>query len=488
MNKYRKNKIVGSLIWKLMENGATQGIQFVISIILARLLLPDDYGIIAIIIIFIRIANIFVQTSFNTALIQKKNADQLDFSSTFYFSIGVAVVLYWLLFLIAPWLSRFYNTPELVGVLRWLATTLILGAVFSIQTAYVARNMQFSKLFVSSLCAVICSGIVGILLAYFGYGVWALVVQSIAFNIIAIFVLAILIKWRPSLNFSIKRIKGLISFGWKILATNLIDTLYTNIYGLIIGKEYNTKTLGYYNRGKQFPEIIVVNISSAIQSVMFPALSSEQDNIARVKEMVRRSASTSSYIIFPMMIGLAAVAEPLVRVLLTDKWLPCVPYLQILCISYASWPIITGNPQGINAIGRSDVMLKLEIFKKVIGVIILVVAIPLGIYAMLLGILASNAISVVINAISLRKHLHYGFREQLKDLLPQWILSIVMGAAVYTISFIGLVAWQTLLLQVVAGVGIYVLMSILFRLKCFTYLLTTVKEMTSRSREKSVSQ
>jgi O-antigen/teichoic acid export membrane protein len=474
--KNTKSKILSSLFWKLMERGGTQGIQFIVQIVLARLLLPEDYGLIALVTIFIIIANVFVQSGFSTALIQKKKANEVDFSSVFYLSLFVAGLLYMILFFAAPFISKFYDQPQLIQVLRILSITLFFGAFNSIQNAIISREMQFKKLFFSSLGAIVVSGTVGIAMAYKGFGVWALVGQQITNQFMITVILWFTVKWRPKLLFSFERVKSLFSFGWKLLVSSLIDTLYMNLRSLIIGKIYTPDMLGYFNRGKQFPQLIVANINGSIQSVMFPALASQQEDRKRVKDMVRRSIVTSSFIVFPMMVGLAVVAEPLVKLLLTDKWLPCVPFLQIFCMSYALWPIHTANLQAINALGRSDIFLKLEIIKKIIGLSILGVTIFYGVYAIALGGILSGLIGTVVNAYPNKKLLDYSYKEQWKDIIPSLLLSLVMGAVVYCMNFIGLDIWKILPMKIVIGSILYIVMAKLFKLECYTYLITTLKD------------
>lgn len=471
-----KAKVISSLFWKLMERGGTQGVQFVVQIVLARILVPDDYGMIAIITVFIMIANVFIQSGFSTALIQKKDTDEVDLSSVFYLSIFVAFLLYIILFFTAPIIAAFYEIPLLIPVLRILTITLLFGAFNSLQNAVIARKMQFRKLFFSSLGAVLISGTAGIVLAYRGYGVWALVAQQIVNQLLITLILWFTVKWRPKLLFSIKRLKGLFSYGWKLLVSSLIDTLYMNLRNLIIGKLYNPDILGFYNRGDQFPSIIVSNINGSIQSVLLPALASQQENKLRVKDMVRRSIVTSSFILFPIMFGLAVIAEPLVKILLTYKWLPCVPYLQIFCACYALWPIHTANLQAINALGRSDIFLKLEIIKKALGLIILGVTIFYGSYAIAVGLLVSGIISTFINAYPNLKLLNYSYKEQWKDIMPSLLLSLVMASMVYTIEWFSMPVWLTLLIQICLGVLIYLGLVMIFKLECFTYLMATGKE------------
>jgi len=465
-----------------MERGGTQGIQFIMAIILARLLLPEDYGKIALVVIFITIANVFVQSGFNTALIQKKDADEVDFSSVFYLSLLIAGLLYVILFFTAPFIAAFYNETQLISVLRVLSVTLFLGAFNSIQNAVIARKMQFKKLFISSLGAIVVSGVVGIFMAYKGFGVWALVVQQLTNRLLVTLILWFIVRWRPRLLFSLERVKGLFSFGWKLLVSSLIDNLYMNLRSLIVGKIYNTEMLGFFNRGKQFPALIATNINVSIQSVMFPVLSSQQDNRPRVKDMVRRSIVTSSFILLPMMVGLAVIAEPLVRILLTEKWLPCVPFLQIFCASYALWPIHTANLQAINALGRSDIFLKLEIIKKVLGLAILGVTVFYGVYAIALGGVFSGVISTFINAYPNRKLLNYSYKEQWNDIMPSLLLSLVMGAVVYSVQWFGMTVWTTLIVQVCVGFVLYVGMAWIFKLECFNYLVITIKQIVIKTK------
>ncbi|NFO11343.1 lipopolysaccharide biosynthesis protein [Clostridium botulinum] len=481
-NQNIKLKVLSSLLWKFMERGGTQGIQFIVQIVLARILIPNDYGIISLIAIFITIANVFVQSGFNTALIQKKDANETDFSSVFYLSLVVASLIYLFLFITAPFIANFYDITQLRPVLRVLSITLFFGVFNSIQNAVVSKRMQFKKLFFSSLGAIILSGIVGIVLAYAGFGVWALVVQQLINQFSITVILWFTVKWRPRLIFSFERVKGLFSYGWKLLVSSLIDTLYMNLRSLIIGKMYSPAMLGFYNRGDQFPQLIVSNINGSIQSVMLPALSSEQSNRQRVKEMVRRSIVTSSFIVFPLMIGLAVIGEPLVKILLTDKWLPCVPFLQVFCLSYALWPIHTANLQAINALGRSDIFLKLEIIKKIMGITILGVSMFYGVYAIAIGTLVSGIISTFINAYPNLKLLNYSYKEQCKDITPSLILSLVMGCVTYSIKWSNMSTYLILIIQICVGTILYIGMAKIFKLECFIYLLNTVKDMIKNKK------
>lgn len=474
---HNKARVLSSLFWKLLERSGTQGIQFLIQIVLARLLAPEQFGTIAIVMVFINLAQVFVQSGFSTALIQKKDADEEDFSSVFYLSLGISLFLYLVIFFAAPFISSFYRDPILIPVLRVLSLMLFTGAFNSIQNAYISRYLLFKKLFKSSLGAMIISGVLGLTAAYFGLGIWALVIQQLSNQISISVIMWFTVKWRPRLMFSIEKVRVLFSYGWKLLASSLINVLYLEMRTLFIGRLYSSTALGYYNRGEQFPKIIVNNINGSIQSVMLPTLSAQQENKKRAKEMMRRAIVTSSFLIFPMMIGMAVIAEPLIKIILTDKWLPAVPFLQIFCISYAFMPIHTANLQAINAMGRSDIFLKLEIIKKIIGLIILGISIPKGIYAIAIGQVLSVIIATFINAYPNRKLLDYGYKEQIMDIFPSLMIALIMGGVIYWFNYLDINDWQLLLVQITSGMVIYAGLAKIFKLESFRYLTVTLKQL-----------
>ena len=483
-----KSSVITSLIWKFLERIGTQGIQFIVAIVLARLLSPTDFGLIALVTVFVTIANVFVQSGLNIALVQKKNADNLDFSTVFYSCLALASVLYMGLYFGAPLIARFYNDQvELIPVIRVLGLMLPLGALNSIQEAYVARNMMFKKLFYRSVGAIIPAGIGGVVCAYLGFGIWSLVAQQLLNTLLICVIMWFTVKWRPSVSFSFKRWKGLFSFGWKLLCSALLDTFYRNIRDLVIGKLFTPADLGFYNRGDQFPKIIIVNINTSIQSVLLPSLSTVQDDRVRLKSLARRTIKTSSFLILPMMTGLAAVAKPLTLVVLGEKWLPAVPFIQICCFSYAFWPIHTTNLSAINAVGRSDVFLKLEIIKKAYCLAILALAIWL--FRSPIGIAMSAAIAAplgsFVNAYPNKKLLNYGFVEQMKDFIPSFLLSLAMGGAIYfggdfLTKSLNLSPILLLVLSVVVGLLLYLGLAKILRFECLDYLIKTAKEFRNR--------
>lgn len=466
-----KKIIIINLLWKFLERGGYQGILFIVQIILARLLSPADFGNIAIISVFINLANVFVQSGFNTALIQKRDADELDYSSVFFLSLSISAFLVIMIWFFSPTIAQFYRQPLLKDLLRGISFVLILGAINSIQIAFLSKRMQFKLLFFSSLGAAIISGTVGIVSAYVGAGVWALIIQQILNSFSSCVIMWFTVKWRPKMLFSFQRIKGLFSYGWKLLCSGLIDTLYKNLYNLIIGKMYNSTVLGYYNKADQFPQVVVSNINGSIQSVMLPALSKYQDDSKQMKNMVRRAIVTSSFFIFPIMIGMAACAENLVVILLTEKWLNCVQFLQILCFSYALWPIHTANLQALNAMGRSDIFLKLEVVKKIIGIISILVCAPFGVTALVWALLVVGMISTILNAWPNKKLLNYSLMEQFKDIMPSFFVAMIMGGLVYGISYLPIPPLINLIMQIITGVCVYFGIIRYLKLECYEYLV-----------------
>lgn len=481
-NNITKAKIVSSLLWKFTERIGVQGIQFVVMILLARLLLPEDFGLIVLVTIFVSIAGVIAQSGFNTALIQKKNVDEVDLSSVFYLNFFIATILYIVLFITAPSIASFFDQPQLTLVLRLLSLTLFFSSFQSIQHTIIARNMQFKKLFFSSIGGVVLSGFFGIVMAYAGYGIWSLLAQQLINQIVYTATLFYTVKWRPQLLFSIVRLRNLFSYGWKILASALIDSIYTNISSLIIGKLFSPATLGFYNRGEQIPNILIGNINGSIQSVLFPALSAEQDNKKRIKEMVRRAIVTSSFIIFPVMVGLAVVAESLVEVLLTEKWLPAVPFIQIFCAAYAFWPIHTSNLQAINALGKSEIFLKLEILKTLLGFLLLIISLPFGVYAIAIALLISSILCTFINSYPNFALLNYGCREQWKDISPALIISLIMGTIVYPLQWVEISAILTLIIQICVGIVVYISLAKLFKFESYAYILGIFKNSLSKKK------
>ncbi|WP_276904990.1 lipopolysaccharide biosynthesis protein [Faecalibaculum rodentium] len=470
----KTQSVLKNFFWRFAERSGAQLVTFVVSIVLARILIPEDYGQIALITVFTSIMQVFVDSGLGTALIQKKDATDLDFSSVFFFNLIVCLILYILMYLCAPLIAEFYKDSSLVPIIRILSLTIIISGVKGIQQAYVARFMLFKRFFFSTLGGTVFSAFLGIGMAYAGFGVWAIVFQQLSNTTIDTLILWLTVKWRPKKMFSWKRLKGLLSFGWKMLISSLLDTTYTNIRGLIIGKMYSPIDLAYYNQGEKFPSVIASNINTSIDSVLLPTMSSAQDNRARIKAMTSRSIKTSTYIMAPLMMGLAFCSEPIVHLILTDKWLPCLPFLRVFCVTYMFYPIHTANLNAIKAMGRSDLFLKLEILKKIVGMGLLIATMWFGVMAMTYSLLISCVLSQIINSWPNKKLLNYSYKEQLRDILPSITLSIFMGLIVSLVSIFHLPSLITLIMQIAVGIIIYIGASKVLRLDAYEYLISMI--------------
>ncbi|SDX65784.1 Membrane protein involved in the export of O-antigen and teichoic acid [Paenibacillus sp. CF384] len=465
-----KNKVVSGVFWAFSERIVSQGVSFILSILLARLLMPSEYGLIALVLVFTNLANVFVTNGMGETLIQKKDADETDFSSLFYFSVVFSIALYTILFFSAPFIGAFYDNSELVSVLRVIALILPLSSIITIQQAYVSKKMMFKKMFISTIGGTIASGLIGIGMAYLGYGVWSLVAQYLVNAIVNTIVLFFIAPWRPKLLFSMEAIKKLVGFGWKLVAANFINIFYFELRSLMIGKLYTVTALAYYNRGNQFPTLLINSIDTAIGKVLFPAMAEVNHDVAHLKNVTRRSMKITAYLIFPLMIGLLSIAPSLIVVLLTQKWAAAVPFLQICCVYWLFQPMQTANWQAIKALGRSDMLVKLEIIKKIIGVSLLLISMNISVYAIALSNAVFACISMIINMMPNKKLMNYSMREQFRDLAPSLLLSLVMGGSIYTISWLALPAILILLLQIVGGAIIYVGASHLFNIDSYVYL------------------
>lgn len=472
MHMNKENGVIGNLMWKFAERISAQLISLIVSIILARVLGPSDYGTVSIVMIFITLANVFVSDGLGSALIQKKNATAVDYFSVLYFNIGLSCVLYLILFIAAPLVSDFYGDGYeiLTPVLRILGLRIILTSVNSVQEAYISRKMIFRKFFLATLSGTIVSAVIGIYMAYAGYGVWALVAQYLVSTGVSTFILFITLKKRPQFVFSFNSLKELLPYGVRILSAGLLISGYQELRALIIGKIYSSADLAYYDRSRNFPNLIVTNINTSISAVLFPKMSKEQEDLERIKTTTRNSIRFSSYIMCPMMLGLAAVAEPFVKLLLTDKWIDCVPLLQWFCIIYLFQPIHSANMQAIKGMGRSDIYLKLEIIKKVIELIVLLVVMWISVEAIVIGMAVCTTLFTFINAYPNIKLLNYSLKEQMNDILPSLIMSGVMSVVVYLIGFITMNNIVKLLLQVLIGLGAYIAFSVFTKNKEFSFI------------------
>lgn len=476
-----KNKVMKGLFWKLSERVGVQGVQFLIQVILARLLLPEDFGNVAIINVFILIANVLIQYGFSTALIQKENADHLDYSSTFYINLVISTGMYTILYIAAPYLADFYNDALLCSLLRVQALILFLGAFSSIQNAVLSKNMDFKKSFIINFGGCITQGIIGIGLAVSGVGIWSLVLAQLANSMVMVILGFIVVKWHPTFHFSVIRIKTLFAFGKNILVASLLETICNNVYALTIGKVYSKQSLGYYNRGQSIPSMLTNTIDGSIQGVLFPALSTCQNDVKKMKALMRRSIRVSCYLVFPVMAGIIAVSNPLIRLLLTDKWLPAVPFLRMSCLAMAFYPIHTANLQAINASGRSDIYLKLETIKKILLIVVLIITLNFSIYSVMWGSVFCSILSIAINSWPNKKLFDYSLKEQVKDIIPALVLSCVMGVSVFILgTVLEFTVFINLVILVICGFSIYIIGSMLFNIEEFQYIIQSVMSLKKK--------
>lgn len=475
MDIYKNTSVISGFLWRLMERMGAQVVSFVVSIVLARILDPNAYGTVALITVFTTIMQVFVDSGLGNALIQKKDADDTDFSTVFYVNIVFCCSLYAIMWVASPLIAGFYKDPLLVPYIRVLSLTIVVSGIKNVQQAYVSRNMLFKKFFFATLGGTIGAAVIGITMALKGFGVWALIAQQLFNLTVDTLILWITVPWRPKRLFSLERLGSMFSYGWKLLVSTLLDTGYNNLRQLLIGRVYSRVDLAFYNQGDKFPAIIINNINSSIDSVLLPAMSHDQDDKTRVKEMTRRAIKISTYIMGPLLAGMAACADSIVHLVLTDKWLFCVPYMRVFCICYLFYPIHTANLNAIKAMGRSDTFLKLEVIKKIIGLVVLIISIRISVMAIAWSLLISTITSLVINSWPNEKLLGYDFYSQMKDIMPNLALSLIMGVLVYLGGAFIPNAVLKLILQILFGAAIYVVLSVITRNESFQYMLTMIQ-------------
>ena len=477
-----KNKTISGLFWRFGERITAQIISFVVSVVLARILLPEQYGIVAIVTIFINLANVFVTSGLGTSLVQKKDADELDFSTMFWASIALSLVLYAIIFIISPIVAKIYNNELLTIVLRVMGLKIPIAAINSIQQAYVQRKMIFKKFFFSTIIGTIISAFVGIGMALKGCGVWALVGQYLTNSVIDTCVLWITVKWKPHFMFSRQRFKTLFSYGWKIMMASFIGTVFDQLRGLIIGARYSSADLAYNNKGEQIPSLLSTNINSTMESVLFSSISKVQDDKAKVQSAMRRLMKISSFVIMPLLFGISAVANSLITILLTDKWSACVPYLRVVCIQQCFGILNTVNMQAIKAIGKSDTTLKLEFVKKPIYLAILLIMMNISPLSICIGNAAYSIITLFINSRPNKKYLNYGLKEQISDIFVYFIISLLMEIIVIAVGMLNINVYLLIILQVFVGMIFYIGVSIILKLDSLQYILENIKNVLKRKK------
>jgi len=478
-----KNQAFSGIIWKLLERVGAQFVSLVVSVVLARILLPEDYSVVSIVSIFFVFCNVFISGGLNTALIQKKDSDIIDYSTVLFVSLGMAFVLYGVMFFVAPYIALLYHNPMLISVIRVMSLMLFVTAYKGVVCALVSSSLKFKNFFISTLVGTVISAFVGIAMAMKGYGAWALVAQQMTNAFVDSLILTITTKIRFKIVISFSRLKSLFSYGWKIFVASVISVIYSEIRPLIVGIRFSPVDLAYYNKGKSFPELFNSSLSDSISAVLFPVMSKFQDSREDMLSVTRRYMKTSSYIIFPVMVGFFAVSDNFIRVVLTEKWLFASPYIKIFCVTSMFNIIQTGNLQVIRASGRSDLILKLEIIKKSIYFIVIALFVFLADspYLLALSELLCMLIATFINTYPNVSLVGYKYKHQLFDFLPNFILTIVMGIAVALVGMMKLPITVLLIMQIVTGICTYIGLSVITHNSNFYYLLNFVKEKRKKS-------
>ena len=484
--KNLSQKIINGMKWKTIERVSLQIVNAVTPIFLARLLTPDDFGIIAILSVFISLANTFVNNGLTNSIVQKKDSDNLDCSTVYYTQFTISVVCYFVLFLAAPYIAHFYNSNELTLMLRVMSLSLVIGAFGAMQITILKQRMMFHKSFFATISGTVSYGVVGILCAYNGLGCWSLIYAALAQSTALSLINIMIIKWRPDFAFSLKRLKNLFSYSWKLTVGWLIGTIHQDLYTLIIGKRFNSATLGYYNRAGSFPQIFHKTIIEVVDGVMFPALSSIQDEKERFKNMARTLLSMNSFLIFPVFFGLSAITKPLIIFLLTDKWLMSVDMMRIVCITYSLTTLNHSNMQIFNSIGRSDIFMKFELFKRTISIILLFITSFINIYAVISVLLLMSVMSNLMNSYQNNKLIGYSYKEQLKDILPSLVSAFITAVMVFLIStaleniISSLII--VLIIDVLSGAGIYVAISFVINRKTILNFIDILKSFLKKKK------
>lgn len=452
MSESLKIKAVHGAKWSFIDNIANSGVSFLVGLILARLLTPAEYGIMAMIAIFIAVSNSIVDSGFSNAIIRKVRIEKVDYDTVFMFNLIVSIVLYILLFVSSPAISLFFTEPLLIDILRIIGLVLIINALGIIPRTILIKNIDFKTQTKVSVISSVSSGLIGISMAMLGWGVWSLVWQQLSRQVLNSLFLWIFCRWIPAWQFSIKSFKEMFGFGYKLLLSGMLDTIYKNIYYVVIGRFYTSAQLGQYTRAEQFNTVFSSNLTSVIQRVSYPVLSSIQEESERLREAYRRVIKTTMIVTFACMFGLAAIAKPLVIILIGEKWLPAAAFLQILCFAGMLYPLHAINLNMLQVKGRSDLFLKLEIIKKIVAVVPIVIGVFYGIEYMLWGSVVISFVAYFLNSYFSAELIHYSTVEQIKDVLPSFTVSLVVAVAMWGISFWDISVYILLPIQIIAGV------------------------------------
>lgn len=472
----KSNSISSSMIYKTLERYSVMFFQMIVQIVIARILSPSDYGVVAMMTVFISIANIFTQNGFNRAVVQKKEADNITYGTALTVNTLIGVFFYVAIFIAAPWIASYYNNPDIETYIRILALIVPVSSINAIQVAIANRHMEFSSLFKCNLLSSVISGIIGVVCALMGLGVWALIIQQMT-NVVSVsLIMRLTVSWKPQFKYNGQNAKEMFSFGWKMMAASMINTLYGQLASLIIGKRYSSSDLAFYSKGKYFPSLITTGIDASMDSVMLSAFSKQQSNIKSLHELMKKSQNINCYILFPFLGIFAMVAEPVIHLVLTDKWLPCLPFLYLACFTNAFHPIASSQMQSIAAIGRSDVRLKLEFLKKGIGVALLIPAIKYGPMAIAINAAITGIIGVMINTIACRIIVKYSIRETAKDIMPIMLVTLIVMVPLYFMRKMITGPILQILVLGLLGFALYILITAIFKFYGYNYLKNMLNE------------
>ena len=474
----QNSSTMSNVLWKFGERITAQFVSTIVAIILARLLYPEDYGVVTIVTIFISLFNALVTGGLGNALIQKKDADELDFSSMFYFSLSFSLIIYAGVFFSAGMLARIYQNAELILITRVMGLRIPIAAVNSIQHSYLARQMQFKKFFAATLGGTVVSAFVGIFLAYAGYGAWALVGQYLTNVFVDTIVLFIVGGWKPKWTYEWQRVKTMLPFGIRMMGAAVLDTGFNELRSIVISLRYSPTDLALYDNGKKYPNLLVVNINASINAVMFPVMSRVQSDSEALKMAMKKAIRISTYALAPILLGLFAVSEEFVEVVLTDKWIACVPFIRITCIMCLFYPIHTVNIQALNALGKSGLVLKLEVIKKALSITVLLISMCFGVTGIALGAMFVSILSTFINAVYSKRMMNYSFVAQMKDVSVSIVISSAMACSIFIINHVvNLDNVLLLLVDIVIGGLVYVGLSLALRVPELKYLIGKVRLM-----------
>lgn len=475
-----RGKVLSSMVWRLLERGGMQIVNFVLQIVLARLLCPEDYGILAIITVFVTFSTTIINNGLANSLIQKKDSDELDYNTVFYTQLALAILLIILLFVIAPFVSDIYDNDSLVLYLRVISVVLILEALSAIQLALLRKNMLFKISFYANVLGTLLSGVTGIGLALLGCGCWSLIFSQIVLKVVIFLTVTIKIHWFPRLLFSWNRLRSLFSYSWKLSVGWMIGTLHQNVFSLVIGKFYSTETLGYYNRAQNLPNTMTTTFNETVSNVMFPALAMIQDDKSQVKLVTRKMMKYTAFFVWPIMAGIAAISKAFVMVMLTEKWAPSIVMMQLFCISFGINILSTTNMQSFNAIGKSEIFMKMEIIKRSISLIVLFITAQFNIYLVIIGLAFMGCFSLFYNVLPNKKFLNYSLREQMEDIIPSLIISLLMFVSVLQINRLCVSYGLIMAIQAISGICIYIILSVVFNRQMVSEILLEVKKVLQK--------